>query len=84
MTKDDVFGIIKAQLLSIQPDLDPNRVTPNASMRDLGVNSVDRADVIIQSMEALRLKVRLHEVGSLKDLQELVNFFHARLPLAPR
>ncbi len=79
MNKDEIFQIIKAQLLAILPDCDPQQVVPAANMRELGANSVDRADVVIQSLEALRLKIPLHETAGLKNLQELVDLLHARL-----
>ena len=77
-SKAEIFQIIKANLLELLPDLDPSRIVPEESMKNLGANSIDRADVIIQTMEALALKFPLHELGKLKNIQGLVDEFHAR------
>lgn len=78
MTKGEIFEVIQRNLLDILPDLDPARIEPLQSMRDLGANSIDRADVVIQSMEALNLKFPLHELGSVENIQGLIDFLHTR------
>ena len=78
MTKDEIFQIIKRNLLEILPDLPPEGIIPAKSMKDLGANSVDRMDVVIQTKEQLGLKFPLHELGGVENLQGLVDFFHAK------
>lgn len=77
-SKAEIFEIIKTNLLELLPDLDPTKVVPEESMKNLGANSIDRADVIIQTMETLSLKFPLHELGKLTNIQGLVDDFHAR------
>jgi len=45
-------------------------------MKDLGANSVDRVDVVIQTMEELGLKFPLHKVGAVENMQGLIDFFY--------
>ncbi|NKB23933.1 MAG: acyl carrier protein [Kiritimatiellae bacterium] len=78
MTKEKIFEVIKHNLLGILPDLDPASIEPLQSMRDLGANSIDRADVVIQSMEELNLKFPLHELGAVENIQGLIDFFHTK------
>lgn len=78
MTQEELFETIKQNLIQILPDLDPERITPQQSMKDLGANSIDRMDVILQTMEELRLKFPLHELGGVENLQGLVDFLHAK------
>lgn len=78
-TKEEIFELLKSNLLEIVPDIDPDQVQPAASMKDLGANSIDRVDVILQTVEALGLKFPLHELGELKNLQALVDNLHGRL-----
>lgn len=77
-SKAEIFRIIKTNLLELLPDLDPSLIVPEESMKNLGANSIDRADVIIQTMEALALKFPLHELGKLTNIQGLVDELHAR------
>lgn len=78
MTKDEIFQIIKRNLLEILPDLPPDAIELAKSMKDLGANSVDRMDVVIQTKEQLGLKFPLNELGGVENLQGLVDFFHAK------
>lgn len=78
MTKEEIFEVVKRNLLEILPDIDSTRIDPLESMRDLGANSIDRADVVIQSMEALHLKFPLHELGSVANIKGLIDFLHAQ------
>lgn len=77
-SKAEIFEVIKGSLLDILPALEPARIVPEESMKNLGANSIDRADVIIQTMEALELKFPLHELGGLKNIQDLVDNFYVR------
>ena len=81
MTKNDIFEMVKNLLMEWVSEVDPSAIRPEVSLRDLGADSVERADLIIETMEALQLKVPLSEFGSLKNIQELVDFLHARIPV---
>ena len=70
MTKEKIFEVIKHNLLGILPDLDPASIEPLQSMRDLGANSIDRADVVIQSMEELNLKFPLSSNTEMESVVE--------------
>ncbi|GEM_PF-511687 len=78
VTKDQIFEIIRRNLLEILPDLDVASIVPARSMKELGANSVDRMDVLIQTKEELGLKFPLHELASVENLQGLVDFLHAK------
>jgi polyketide biosynthesis acyl carrier protein len=78
VTKEQIFAIIKSNLLEILPDLNESSITLEVSMKDIGTNSIDRADVILQTMETLNLKFSLHELGGINNIQGLVDFLHAK------
>ena len=79
MTKEDIFNIIRHNLLEILPDLEGINIAPQDSMKDLGANSIDRVDIIIQTKETLNLKFPLHELGAVENIQGLIDFLHERL-----
>jgi polyketide biosynthesis acyl carrier protein len=83
MNKQHIFEVIKNNVLEILPDIDPSRIVPETSLRDLGANSIDRADILIQSQEALKLKVPLHEMGSARNIQALVDLFAGKMTNGP-
>jgi polyketide biosynthesis acyl carrier protein len=78
MTNEEIFAIIKRNLLEILPDLDGDSIRSDQSMKDLGANSVDRMDVVIQTKEELGLTFPLHELGGVENLQGLIDFFSAK------
>ena len=78
MTKEQIFVIIKRHLIEILPDLEADKIYPNQSMKDLGANSVDRVDVVIQTKEEMGLKFPLHELGAVENIQGLIDFLHAQ------
>lgn len=79
MTKTEIFDVIQTSLREIVPELDSVTIDPRQSMRDLGANSVDRADVVLQSMETLKVNFPLYEVARIENLQGLVDFLHAKV-----
>jgi len=73
MTRSEIFELIKGNLLEILPELDPASVDEDKSMRDLGANSIDRADVIIRTMEQLKVKLQISELAEVKNLRGLAD-----------
>lgn len=78
MTQTDILKMIQENLISILPHLNPDDITPNQSMRDLGANSIDRADILVRTMEQLQLKVPLIEFATLSNIGELVDLFYSK------
>lgn len=75
MDKEQVFAIIKQNIIEVVPELANRSITMNDSLRELGANSVDRAEILIKSMASLQLNVPLLEFGQAKNLEELVLIF---------
>lgn len=78
-TKSEIFDVITGNLRDILPELDSVEIDPQQSMKDLGANSIDRADVVVQSMETLEVKFPLNELAGVKSIQGLVDFLHSRM-----
>jgi polyketide biosynthesis acyl carrier protein len=81
----DVVAILREHLLELLPDLDPAAVTPQASLRDLGANSVDRADIVTMTMDRLGLRVPVRAFTDAVTLGDLAAVMqrHPR-PVTPR
>ncbi len=84
MSNETIFDTIKTSILSVLPDLDESRIVPAASLRDLGANSVDRVDIVIQAMETLNVKFPLHELAAVKNIQGLIDFLREKSLAQPR
>jgi polyketide biosynthesis acyl carrier protein len=46
---------------------------------DLGANSIDRMDIIVQSMNDLKVKIPMIEFGRLKNIEGIVEVLFANL-----
>jgi polyketide biosynthesis acyl carrier protein len=79
MTKLEIFEIIKRNLVEIMPELASVDIDPTKSMKDLGANSIDRVDVVLQSMEALSVIFPLNELGGIENIQGLVDFLEMKV-----
>jgi thioesterase domain-containing protein/acyl carrier protein/NAD(P)-dependent dehydrogenase (short-subunit alcohol dehydrogenase family) len=69
---EQVFQVVKRHVLDILPHLPPEAITLDASLRELGANSLDRAEVAVCSMETLGINVPRKELAAVTNLRELV------------
>jgi polyketide biosynthesis acyl carrier protein len=75
MSKDEVFETLRAIILEVEPDLSGTTITHADSMRQLGVPSVSRVEILMMTQEALGIKVPNSEMASAKNLGEVVEIF---------
>lgn len=80
----DIFECLREQILSLLPELSSRTLTPEDSLHALGANSMDRAEIIINTMAALQLNLPLVRFGNAKNLQGIVDILHeGTLSLCP-
>ncbi|MBN3526384.1 phosphopantetheine-binding protein [Paenibacillus apiarius] len=78
MTKDKIFGIIKGSIIEFLPEVSADEISMEQSLRDLGANSIDRMEIIVKSMEDLKIKIPMVQFGNLKDIQALVDLLYEK------
>lgn len=72
-----VFELVRSEILSILPGITAEDIREDdrtIRMADLGANSVDRTDVLINCMESLGIRMPLHEARGVGSIHELVEF----------
>jgi polyketide biosynthesis acyl carrier protein len=75
--KREIFEIVKNNTLNVLPDLLPDDITIDRSLTDLGANSVDRVEIVLYSLDDLKLKIPTSELHGVRDLRALVDLlFH--------
>lgn len=79
MTRDEIFEVVKRCTLEVLPHLPADAVTVEGSLTDLGANSMDRVEVVMMSLEALKLRVPPAELQGVRDLRGLVDLIQRRL-----
>lgn len=78
MTKEAIFDIIAETALDILPELTKDKIQINVSLKELGANSIDRMDILVESMEKMKIKIPMVEFGNVKNIQGLVDLFYGR------
>ena len=79
MEKEQIFAVIKKNLIEILPELANREIKVNDSLRELGANSVDRAEILIKSLAELQLKAPLIDFANAKNIEELISIFIEKL-----
>lgn len=78
MSKESVFEVIVRHIRDVLPDLAGRPLLPSDSLRALGANSVDRADIIMSTLESLSLDVPLVEMARAENIGDLAGIIHAK------
>ncbi|MBT2459207.1 acyl carrier protein [Streptomyces sp. ISL-86] len=71
-----VFDLIVENTREVIPELEGHRFEPSDSLRDLGANSIDRAEIIIMALESLSVRIPLVELADAKNIGELADLIH--------
>jgi polyketide biosynthesis acyl carrier protein len=73
MKKEKIFEIIKRNVLLTLPDLHPATVSLDKSLKDLGANSIDRMEIILASMEAIKINAPLSDFAKMENIKSLID-----------
>jgi polyketide biosynthesis acyl carrier protein len=73
MSKEHVFGVVKNVISEVLPDVNPEQISIEQNLKELGANSVDRIEVVTISMEELGLKLPLMDFAQVSNIEGLVN-----------
>ncbi|MDQ4039344.1 MAG: acyl carrier protein [Actinomycetota bacterium] len=76
MSKEQVFDIIVENTREVVPELDDHAFDTTDSLRELGANSIDRAEIIMMTLEALSLNIPLVRLANVKNIGELADLIH--------
>lgn len=76
MSRDDVRETVLKYLRDTVEELEDAEIDTSASMKDLGVSSLDIVEVVSCSMRALRVKVPRTTLGALTNIDGLIDVLH--------
>jgi polyketide biosynthesis acyl carrier protein len=71
----DIFDTLVTEIRACVPELGSEVITHQSSMVDLGVNSMERAEIILATLDTLNLNLPLtaiHGPRNIGDLAELI------------
>jgi polyketide biosynthesis acyl carrier protein len=70
--------VILRHVREVIPALADYPFQPTDSLKALGANSVDRADIIMMTLESLALNIPLIEMAKAENIGELASIIHAK------
>lgn len=73
MVKDQVYEVVKNVIMEVLPHLEPEMISIEKNLRELGANSIDRMEVVTISMEGLGVKLPLMSFAQVTNIEGLVN-----------
>lgn len=79
MTVDEVFEVVRTTTGRVL-EVDTSSMSIDGTLSDLGANSVDRADIVTQSMFELRVRVPAREFRRVTDIRSLVDVLQNYAP----
>jgi polyketide biosynthesis acyl carrier protein len=78
MTEDEIFDVVVGHTREILTELADHQFIGADSLRELGANSIDRAEIITMTLESLSVSIPLVELAGAKNIGELVGVIHAK------
>lgn len=79
MNKEKILELIVNNICTVIPELEGHDFKPEDKMAELGVNSIDRAEVVAMMMEALALQIPRVDLAKAKNIGELAEVLYEKL-----
>lgn len=76
MPMQEVLDLIVKHTCEVMPELDDHTFVATDSLRELGANSMDRAEIIMMTLESLSVTIPLVELAGANNVGELAKLIH--------
>jgi polyketide biosynthesis acyl carrier protein len=76
MSTERIFEVITRHAREVVPGLQAHQFKHTDSLRELGANSIDRADIIMMTLESLALNIPLTALARAENIGELASIIH--------
>lgn len=82
MREQEVMNVLVGAIVEVRPDLQGRGLQAHDSLQALGVNSMERAEIVIDVLRELELKIALIDTFGPANLGELAALLAARCDVA--
>lgn len=79
MDRDQILAVLVAQLRDVVPDLADRPIADGDSMAELGVDSIERSEILMNTLEAIGLEISMVQLHGPRNLGELADLLQAKL-----
>lgn len=74
MNEKLIFDLIEEHIRFLAPEIEGKKIEHTHSFSELGINSLDKMDIVTIIMEKLELKILQSDINNLQTLGELAKF----------
>ena len=78
MDTTSILAIITETIRAVVPDLSETPITASDSMSQLGLDSVERQEVVMLTLEAIGLEIPLVQLRGPRTIGDLAELLHAK------
>ncbi|WP_086464298.1 acyl carrier protein [Oceanibaculum nanhaiense] len=78
MDSDSILTIIVAQIRTVVPDLATHPIGRADAMADLGLDSIERSEIVLATLEELGLDIPMVQLHGPRNIGELADLLHAK------
>lgn len=78
ISKQEILEALHRHTREVLPDLANHVFQPDDSLKALGANSVDRADIIMLTLETLSLRIPMVDLARAENIDGLADIIHAK------
>jgi polyketide biosynthesis acyl carrier protein len=78
MQTNDIVDIIVRHAREVIPRLETHAFQSTDSLKALGANSIDRADIIMMTLESLALNIPLIHMAKAENIGDLARIIHEK------
>ena len=75
-SREDTLGKVKSVIIE-KLEIKEDTITPDATLKDLGADSLDIADMIMQFEGIFGVEVKDEDAERIKTIEEAVDYLHA-------
>jgi polyketide biosynthesis acyl carrier protein len=75
---EDILSLIAQCIREIVPELAGHEFQRSERLAELGVNSMDRAEIVVRVLEALQLKIPRVSLAGARNIGELADLLHEK------
>ncbi len=79
MSKDEIFQIIVRHTCEVVPSLVGHEFQQTDSLKALGANSIDRADIIMMTLESVSMNIPMMMMAKAENIGQLAGIIHENI-----
>lgn len=78
MDRAAILAVLVAEIREVVPELADQAITESDSMAELGVNSIERSEILMNALEKLDLDLSMTQLHGPRNLGELADLLHGK------